>query len=448
MKQNILLIVLAIHAPGLVYAQVDRERMERDIEVAESVLATLLKQNSNKAFIFFNEINGNYVPGYGVILTVPGSSMHMINSPGLGKFQIWGDGNFNYSFNHDSSFELDIDEDAIRRETEDALRDAEENMREAEREAEEARREAEENLREAGRAAVERDRELKVPVPKPDEIEKVEKIEKVKRNVNKIVIKSGGSHNYDSLQEAARQKLLDIMKTFLADYADLLSQLPENERVMITNRLSGISSWEIGSRHDRSLISAEAKKSDLSRYRTGRIDREQLMEAITIVNASAADEVETDLELFGSILDRLYRQDLSKTFFIDNNIHYERLKDFGVIYYMTVYSARRGDHNEHKMPTLGMDVSEEERKKKATELYPKFENELKENVVEYGRTIKSLGDNETLVMNVKLTKCAGCGIPSTLELLVKGSTLRAYGTGSLDRADALKQITMQKGSAQ
>jgi hypothetical protein len=62
--------------------------------------------------------------------------------------------------------------------------------------------------------------------------------------------------------------------------------------------------------------------------------------------------------------------------------------------------------------------------------------------------VKSLKDDEVLVFNVKLTKCKGCGIPSTLEVTVKGSVLKEYGSGKSDKASAMNKLIIKKGADQ
>ena len=94
------------------------------------------------------------------------------------------------------------------------------------------------------------------------------------------------------------------------------------------------------------------------------------------------------------------------------------------------------------------DVDLETRNKKVTELYPKFEKELKDNILEYGRTLKNLTDNEVLVFQVTMTKCSECGIPSSLELSVKGSVLKDISSGKLDKNAGLNKITVKKGANQ
>jgi hypothetical protein len=101
------------------------------------------------------------------------------------------------------------------------------------------------------------------------------------------------------------------------------------------------------------------------------------------------------------------------------------------------------------MPTLGLkNLTSAERDKKVKELYPLFENDLKENMLDYGRTLKSLKDNEKLIFNVVLTKCKGCGIPADVELSIPNSVLKDYSAGKLDKNSALNKITVKKGAGQ
>jgi hypothetical protein len=53
-----------------------------------------------------------------------------------------------------------------------------------------------------------------------------------------------------------------------------------------------------------------------------------------------------------------------------------------------------------------------------------------------------------LVFQVTLTKCTGCDIPSTLELSVKGSLLKDFNSGKVDRSAAMNKISIKKGGDQ
>jgi hypothetical protein len=221
---------------------------------------------------------------------------------------------------------------------------------------------------------------------------------------------------------------------------------------MITNRGDGERLWygAFVNASKPSYISVETTKAEITQLKQGKVSRDQFMKNLKVINSVMDDELQPDLELLTSIFNRLYRRDLSKTFFTEENVYYERLKDYGVIYYMEVYSSNQSDFDRrYIMPTIGVEgLSQEERDKKVKELYPQFEKDMKADILEYGRTVKSLKPEEFLVFNIKLTKCQQCGIPSSLELSVQADVLNNYGLGKLTKEAALSKISVKKGSNQ
>jgi hypothetical protein len=257
----------------------------------------------------------------------------------------------------------------------------------------------------------------------------------------------------DSVRDAYNLKVIEAAKTFLVDYGDMITQLGPQEKIIVSNSGNQPRVWvgQYFNAPKRRHLSIEAQKADLTQFRQGKISRDQALAKITVMNTETVDTVEPDLELLSSIFSRLYNQDLSKTFFTGNNVYFEHLKDFGVIYYMQVYSGiERGDYSRrYVMPTLGLnDVDQATKDQKVKELYPKFEQELKDNILEYGRTLKSLNDDEMLIFQVALTKCSGCGIPSTLEVSIKGRVLKDLNTGKIDRSAAAAKFSIKKGENQ
>jgi len=381
----------------LSFAQkLDEERMDRDIAVAENVLSTLIKQQfSNQRTFFPLEIRGNYQPGYGVTFTLPAdftTPIAFISPPGVNDVVIWNNqpNAPNVTYYYD---EKDDSED---------------------------------------RAKIANEKTMRLK-------------ERTYYDRNRL--------NMDSVRDVYNQRVIEASKTFIVDYGDMIAQLQPGEKVIISNQGNQPRQW-VGRYFDapqRTHLSIEVVKSDLTLLRQGKITRDQALAKIKVVNTETVNEVEADLELFSSIIGRLYGQDLSKTYFIGDQIYFERLKDFGAIYYMQVYSGiERGDFsNRYYMPTLGLeDVDQATKDKKVKEVYPKFEKELKENILEYGRTIKSLKDDESLVIQVSMTKCKGCNIPSSLELSVKGSVLKDFNAGKIDQSAALTKINVKKGANQ
>jgi len=71
--KKVLMMIWMVIAGTSVFAQnkIDEERMQRDIEVAENILGTLIKQQYGKRQFFPMEVQANYLPGYGVTFRVP-----------------------------------------------------------------------------------------------------------------------------------------------------------------------------------------------------------------------------------------------------------------------------------------------------------------------------------------------------------------------------------------
>lgn len=252
---------------------------------------------------------------------------------------------------------------------------------------------------------------------------------------------------------------MEVAKNFLADYGDVISGLKADERIIISNRsdefepdfeVMWISSGDgSGGRAKRQLMSVEAKRSDIEQLKQTKITRAEFLNRLKVTDTESAEAIDPDLEVAASLFGRLYREDLSKTYYTQGSLHYERLKDFGVIYYMRVYSSMEMDDDRFAMPTVDKrDLSQTERDKQVKDLYPKFELDLKENIVEYGRTLRSLKDNEQLVFKVKMTACKGCGIPATLELSIPSSALKDYGTGKATREATVAKISVKKTGVQ
>ena len=390
--------------------KVDQQRMDKDIEVAENILSTLIRQQFGKRNFMPMEVNGNYMEGYGVTFRLPRGgpfNMFLINSmdePNIIENMAPGSYSYSYSKSYSNSEEKD---------------------RELKNRSEEERNKARQEM-DRGKART--------------------KVYPITPRASRI--------NSDSLSATTDKRFLDAAKDFLADYGDVISQLRPDERIVITNRGENFEGnfnfkWAGGGGESRrSVISAETKRDDIIQLKQGKITRDQFLSRLKIVNTESIDKLDPDLEVLSSMFERLYRPDLSKTYYSESNVDYERLKDFGVIYYMRVFSSNE-EGDGWSMPTLALsNISNEERNKKVTELYPKFENDLKENLVEYGRTLRSLKDDEQVVFNVRLTKCVGCGIPASVEVSIKNSALKDYNSGKVSKEATMAKVNVKKVGSQ
>lgn len=257
-------------------------------------------------------------------------------------------------------------------------------------------------------------------------------------------LKEKSSTTADSLVAAYNARMIEAATTFILDYGDLISQLGPEEKIVVTNQTDR-PRFYINS-GNRTRISVEGTRGDITALKEGKLTREQAVKKLKIINTESVEARDADLEILSSIFTKLYHPDVSKTYFVDGNVYYERLKDYGAVYYMQMISSIERNLNRFFLPTQELDnLDQEARDKKVAELYPVFEQELKENILEYGRTVKTLKDNELLVFNISLTKCTGCSIPSTLEVSIPGSVLKDFGSGKIDKSAALRKFSVKKG---
>lgn len=394
--------------------KMDERRMEQDIEVAENILSTLIRQQFDRRNFFPTEVNGSYLAGYGVTFRLPQSGpfngfMKVRTMGGADMVNITAPGAYTYTFSTNGQSE---EREAMER---DVKQREEEVMTKATREK-----------------------------------------QRTTRTSPKVAVggsgQNGKSINVDSMSVVMDKKFMEIAKNFLADYGDVLSQLRPEERIVITNRMDEFGAsfnYKWGGESRRSLLSVETKRDDITQLKQGKMSRDQFISKLAIVNTQTADKLDPDLEVLSSMFSRLYREDLSKTYYAQGDVPYDRMKDFGVIYYMRVYSSNGEGEDRWSMPTVGLsDVSQAERDKKVKELYPAFESELKENIIEYGRTLRSLKDDEQVMFNVKLTKCTGCGIPASIEVSVKFSALKDYASGKASKEATLAKVNVKKSGNQ
>ncbi|MEJ0032116.1 MAG: hypothetical protein WDO15_17845 [Bacteroidota bacterium] len=429
MKNIILIVIFLISGTSsFSQAKIDQDRMDRDIEIAENALATIIKQKFGNRNMWL-EVKATYTPGYGVTMRLPNDNHQWSYNSGFGvgnsySYSISSNGNGN-----GRAVIAPVPAVSANGTNVIVYRSADDDYAEAPKKA---------------KGEKDKDREFKDY--EKDKAKAMEKAEK----------------SSDSARAMYYGKMIDAAIEFIVDYGDLFSQLPPEERILITNRGEGGRFYEYNNKQKRMLVTVEGTKGDIVQFRQGKMTRDQIMKNVKIVNTESTNEVETDLELLSSILSRLYRSDLSKTFYTEENIYYERLKNFGVIYYMSAYSSneqyRNVDRNTEaskdkgkiwSMPTLRLEgLTQEQRDKKVIEMYPQFERELKDNIVEYAQTVKSLKDEEMFVFNIQITKCVGCNIPSTLELSLKNSLVRKLAAGQATKAEVVAAINVKKGPTQ
>jgi hypothetical protein len=103
------------------------------------------------------------------------------------------------------------------------------------------------------------------------------------------------------------------------------------------------------------------------------------------------------------------------------------------------------DQGFFNMPSINRkNMAAEERKEAIEMLYPKFEQDIRAFVVDYGRTIRSLDTEDMLLLKLQMTKCEDCDIPRSLDVSVKMNTLMQFDQQKISREKALSAIEIKE----
>ncbi len=349
MKKTQTLFLFLVFTVGALFAQeIDQERMDKDIEVAENILGTLIQQqHGSKARLFHGDrhIEGSYLKDFGVVFRIQSN------------MALWG---------------LVTGED-------------------------------------------------------------------------KNVIVYSDKVDEDEVKEKSSNQLKEAITDFLVDYSSLIRQLRPSDKIMVKAGSSRKHSYPMAIAKSNALnLSMELSKSDLDAFEAGDLSRDKLVDKITTKESMVDYEKEPQLEVFASLIDRLYSEDLSDTYYLANHPTYERMSNFGVTYFLKFYSSQIHDNDLYSLPTVNKKkISKAERDQIVNDMYPDFLAGMKENILEYGHTLKNLEENEMVVFDIKLTSCNPCDMPARIELSLSKALINKYRDREIKLEEAMKAVSVK-----
>ncbi len=431
-KIVILVLILPVFFSFKTGQEIDEKKMNRDLEIAKNILATLIKTGSN-SFFGAQSIEASYIKDYGVVFTIP---EHLV------YFNTVTDWSFEVPdippvpdapAIADIRIDIDYDDDTLNEEEEMAR--AKESMDKAREEMEKAKQDMK-----RAQAEVERNRE---------EI-------KLRQREARVAIAKSNELNEFYLQSDKQNDVNweEVMVTFMTDYADLIGQLQPEEKIVINQKspygeLVFVWRGKNGTTEKQepksTSISAEVARKDVTAYKTGKINKDEFVKRIAINKIEPQKKI-ADLEMFANIFDKYYGYDLTETFYSQGKPKYELLDGYGAIFHVKASSPNQ---NYGRVRFLGPgetpDAVKSETKGLDDEsIYSKFREDLKQFLLDYGRTIRSLKDDDKLVLEVKIQACDNCKVPKTLEVSTDVSTLRQYDEQKISKEKAANLISLKE----
>lgn len=387
----IILFLLSVFGAQPVWAQgsIDANRMNRDINIMENILQELFKTrwagkgssvhvapSGSFSIRGSYDIRGTYLPGYGIIFTIPGRSSGFMMLSG-------SDDSESYSY----SFQYSDDE--------------------------------------------------------------------------------------SSQKEVTEESITNRIKEFLMDYGSTIGQLGNDDRIMVIyNTRSNNREWVVFSssatdENKKSLptISVVAKKSDLQAYRNGSISENELDSRLSVSTVEADEKEQLDLKVMANIFETALKEQEAKSFRISGSVNYLNLDNFGALFFFDAryasgsffFKAPRisefsfGEEEQARVEVKSviedkLRETNEKQQENAEEIrksYEAFITNIKEYLVDYGRTLSSVNSNQHIMISATISSSVE-DIPERVDIQVKKSVLEAMDKGSMSRENAIKQVVVRE----
>ncbi|MCG8310891.1 MAG: hypothetical protein MI975_26115 [Cytophagales bacterium] len=416
MKKLMILLIMPVCFGFKTGDEIDEKRMNRDLEIAKNILSTLISSGSDHWF-GGTSIDATYIKDYGVVFTIP---EHLVYFHGARDIVIP-----DIPPIPDIDVDLDIDN------------------------------ELEVSVDELSKEEMKRQKE-KLEVQKKELEKHRQEIEKHKEEIKQVKEKAKIATTYTyNIKPGVDDEINweEVMITFMTDYADLIGQLKPEEKIVIKQKSPYNDMVFVWSRKGSeqineqrvSNISAEVFRKDVAAFKSGKIKREAFIDRIKIEKDEPQKKV-ADLEMFANIFDRFYSHDLSETYYCQGKPRYEVLDGYGAVFHIKTSSGPRafartvyrssGDRN--------LAIKSESESPNNAETYRKFKDDIKAFMLDYGRTIRSLNDDEIVMLDIQLGNCRDCEIPESVEVSVKMSTLKQYDQQKLSREKAINLIGVKE----
>ena len=395
LSKIITLLFLSVLSTNVLCAQnaIDANRMNRDINIMENILQELFKTSweargntvhVKSTGLFFggnsSDIRGTYLPGYGIIFTIPGGPPGFITYSDTGE-----DKSYSYTFRYsdDASSEKSVSEESVTRR----------------------------------------------------------------------------------------------IREFLREYGSTIGQLSENDRIMVVyNTQYQIREFPfIDSSDDQKrqqllpTISVVAQVKDLQDYRSGNLSEDELNQRLSISKSDAESKDRLDLKVMANIFETALKEQEGPAFRIRGSINYLSLDNFGALFFFDArYSSRTGaggfffnmpEFSSFSLDTEGkarvevqralekeLDQSrkqQEETTEEITKGYNTFINNLREYLVDYGRTLSSVQRDQHIMISASISSSID-EIPERVDLQIKKSVLEAMDKGNTNRDEAMSQIVVRE----
>ena len=272
-------------------------------------------------------------------------------------------------------------------------------------------------------------------------------------------------------------RIESLSKEFLVNYGSILSELKSGEKVMLNveyaklkpakkadsgnKTTSAVKSIEsayartVGFAYSRNSSSQRMVSSiganDIESYLNGKLSLEQAFDKVVTTKNENEENSNVDARIMAGILDDLFRSNLDGKFRRSRKTSWTYFNGFGLMFDLNLNPSR----NESLIIVDGeiLDsskekASDEDKKNAEREMSDNLDELIemaKESLVTYGRTLRSVKQEEVVILNLNLGNVwSRSGLPKSVRLQVSKSQIEAYARGQKSLDQLKKEIDIKK----
>lgn len=277
--------------------------------------------------------------------------------------------------------------------------------------------------------------------------------------------KSASEEDLDKLNEEKKSKIALNAKTFLADYGSLLVDLKSNEKIQLSidysihvkstsRKIDGLLAYVSSTRDEnKRRMTAEISASDLNAYTTGDISQAEVFSRIKTSTYDNSKDEMLDAKILAGIFDDMFKNTYEGYLSRSGSSSWTYFEGFGLMYNVNLSSGRNGysistsSGGQSVISVGGKSQKSEEFYKDIKAKYPAFEKSVKETMIKYGRTLRSLKSNEYLILNVGLSANNLSGLPKSIQFMISKNDINAFTKGDKSLEQVMEKVSLKKLTA-
>lgn len=274
--------------------------------------------------------------------------------------------------------------------------------------------------------------------------------------------------NIDQSNKERENELKELSKEFLLNYGSILSDLKDNEQIMLNVKYSPISENSRKANQGENIvflntrggsntkrISSSIQFKDLKDVLSGKLSFEAAKGKITTKVMDDETKESSDTKIMAGILDDLFQSTFDGTYRKTSNTSYTYFEGFGLMYNIGLSyntggtNARIAFYSTQRAEVVKEDTDEkkkeEEQLNKIEESFDDLIEMAKESLITYGRTLRSVKSDEVIILNLNFsTFFSKSTLPKSVRISVNKSQIDQFSKGSISIDQLKKDIDVKK----